>query len=393
MPISLAFALAANLVAVTSGSVVTTVVAQRAPAVEKPAEIAAGRRALEAGRADEAVAQADRAIQRAPGLEEASALKIEALLALEQRVKALDAYDAWFKVSQRESAVLAGRIGRAELEALTEGETTAIKVEALAALAAAGRADARKTLESSAAAAPPTVTSWPATVATAALGDVKAKARIVQAARESSGGAQAEALRAMAAGRVSGAEAVLRESLASRDANLQAAAASTAAELGLKSLVPDLERTAKQGDMFGRFAAALAATRLGSEATLPLVEAGLSSPALDARLMSASVLEARGRTDWVSVVRPLLDNQDGLIRFQAAELLLSIDRKAAMPVLMAGTVDPNLNVRAEVARILAADAEVELAQFRRLLRDGAPRVRLEAARTLVSRTTDRAPRK
>ena len=123
---------------------------------------------------------------------------------------------------------------------------------------------------------------------------------------------------------------MLRESLASSDANLQAAAASSAADLGLKALVPDLERTAKQGDQFGRFAAALAAVRLGSQATLPLVEAGLTSPALDARLMAASAIKARGRTNWVEVARPLLENKDGLIRFQAAELLLSVDRPAAM---------------------------------------------------------------
>ena len=117
------------------------------------------------------------------------------------------------------------------------------------------------------------------------------------------------------------------------------------------------------------------------------VEAGLTSPAPDARLLAASALKARGRTGWPDVVRPLLQNPDGLVRFQAAELLLSVERKPALDVLIAGTTDTNLAVRGEVARILAADKLLEVAQFRRLLRDGAPGVRLEAARALLSRTS------
>ncbi len=382
---TLILALAATLGVAGAGAHSAQPPAQPAPIAAKDAEVAAGRRALEAGRSEEALAQAEALLAGSPGHEAAAALKVEALLSLNQRQKALDAYDAWFKVSQRENPTVASLIGRAELEALKENALAAIKIDALAALARAGRADARNTLAASAAASPATPMTWPSTVAMASLGDAASQARIIQTAREASGSARAEALQAMAAGRVTGGEALLRESLASSDANLQAAAASSAADLGLKALVPDLERTAKQGDQFGRFAAALAAVRLGSQATLPLVEAGLTSPALDARLMAASAIKARGRTNWVAVARPLLENKDGLIRFQAAELLLSVDRPAAMPVLIAGSVDPNLNVRAEVARILAADADVELAQFRRLLRDGAPRVRLEAARALLQR--------
>ena len=289
--------------------------AQPAPIAAKDAEVAAGRGALEAGRSEEALAQAEALLAGSPGHEAAAALKVEALLSLNQRQKALDAYDAWFKVSQRENPTVASLIGRAELEALKENALAAIRIDALAALARAGRADARNTLAASAAASPATPMTWPSTVAMASLGDAASQARIIQTAREASGSARAEALQAMAAGRVTGGEALLRESLASSDANLQAAAASSAADLGLKALVPDLERTAKQGDQFGRFAAALAAVRLGSQATLPLVEAGLTSPALDARLMAASAIKARGRTNWVAVARPLLENKDGLDTF------------------------------------------------------------------------------
>jgi HEAT repeat protein len=226
----------------------------------------------------------------------------------------------------------------------------------------------------------------------AEVGDAKAQARVLEAAKASTGSAKVGAIAALAAARVGGSEEVLRESLRARDANIQAAAAEAAATLGLTALVPDLERVAKEGEQFGRFVAAVSAMKLGGRGVDAIVEAGLTSPAPDARLLAASALKARGRSTWVEATRPLLQDLDGVTRFKAAELLLSVDRKPAFDVLMAGTVDPNIAVRAEVARILAADPNLDLAQFRRLLRDGAPRVRLEAARALLNRTQPPARR-
>ncbi len=358
------------------------------------ADVSRAQRALEAGRADEALQIAEGVLKVHPGHDGAAAAKVDALVSLDRFTAALDAYDAWYKFSQRENLPLARRLARSTLESLGQADQSSIRIDATAALAGSGQADARKKLETAASASPPTPESWPAIVAVAGLGDAKAQGRLLQAAKESSGSGKVEAIAALASGGMRGAEPVLRDALSTHDANLQAAAADAAVVLGLKTLVPELERVAKEGDQFGKLAAAVAVAKLGGKGGEALVDAGLTSPAPDARLLSASALKARGRSGWVDVVRPLLQSPDGLVRYQAAELLLSVDRKAAMQVLMAGTVDPNLNVRAEVARILAADPDVELAQFRRLLRDGAPRVRLEAARTLLSRTSaDKGPRK
>jgi hypothetical protein len=365
---------------------------QPAAAAGRSTEVAAAKRALTAGRGEEAVTLADRVLVKEPGHDDAVEVKIDALLSLDRFTPALDAYDAWFKVTQREHVALASRLGRAALEALARGDLAAIRIDAIGALAAAGAPESRKTLEREAWAAPPTAASWPSLMMLAEVGDAKAQARVLEAAKASTGSAKVGAIAALAAARVGGSEEVLRESLRARDANIQAAAAEAAATLGLTALVPDLERVAKEGEQFGRFVAAVSAMKLGGRGVDAIVEAGLTSPAPDARLLAASALKARGRSTWVEATRPLLQDLDGVTRFKAAELLLSVDRKPAFDVLMAGTVDPNIAVRAEVARILAADPNLDLAQFRRLLRDGAPRVRLEAARALLNRTQPPARR-
>ena len=71
-------------------------------------------------------------------------------------------------------------------------------------------------------------------------------------------------------------------------------------------------------------------------------------------------------------------------------MLLATDRVAALKVLTPATTDPNFAIRAEVARILTADPAVEIRELRRLLRDGAPHVRLAAARALLTKAAPEA---
>lgn len=343
------------------------------------------RRALEAGRVEEALAIANRTLSQNPADGEATAVKIEALLASANRTAALDAYEAWHRVSRTEQDEWLTRIARSELRALADQAET--EVEALEALARSGDAEARKALTALAWSDPPTRRSWPAVVALAKTGDEKAGARILQAVRESTGGGKLSALQALGAARVKGAEAVLREALQVRDPMVQAAAAQAAAALDARSLVPDLQKVATGGEQFGRFAAAVALARLGGTGGEELVKAGLESPALDARLQAASARKARGDRAWSTTVAPLLENPEGLVRFHAAELLLDTDRDAALAVLLKGTVDPNPAVRIEVARILTADERLDTAQLRRLLRDGIDRVRLQASAALLRRGT------
>jgi hypothetical protein len=349
-------------------------------------EARAARTALERGDAAGALAGVEPILAREPAHPVAAAVKVQALLGLGQRVKALDAYDAWVGVVRAEDVALLNRIAAAELEAL-QAEPL-LEVDALAALAARPGSQgtaARSKLKELATATPPTARSWPAIVALCRLGDAAAAARAIEAYKQSVGSGRVTALEAVIAAGGARAEATLRDALGTRDAMIQSVAADGAASLGLKSLVPDLQRVARDGEMFGRFSAAVALAELGAPGGEALIEAAATSPAMDARLKAARARKARGDKGWVEAVRPLLESSDVAVKYQAAGLLLAVDRATAMKTLQAGTVDPNPAVRMLVADVLGSDGSVPIAELRRLLRDGIPRVRLFAASALVRR--------
>jgi hypothetical protein len=357
------------------------------PATPADRDARAARAALTAGDAAKALALAGPVLEKEPGHPAAAAVKVEALLGLGQRDKALDAYDAWFAVVKAEDAGLLHRIAVAELDALQSEPL--LQVDALAALAARRGADgtaARAKLKGFADADPPTARSWPAVVALCRLGDAAAATRAIEAYRQSAGSGRVTALEAVIAAGGARAEATLRDALGTRDAMLQSVAADGAAALGLKGLVPALQRVARDGEMFGRFSAAVALAELGAPGGEALIEAAATSPAMDARLKAARARKARGDKGWADAVRPLLDSADVAVKYQAAGLLLAVDREAAMKTLHAGTVDPNPAVRMLVADVLAGHDSVPIAELRRLLRDGIPRVRLFAASAIVRRT-------
>ena len=61
------------------------------------------------------------------------------------------------------------------------------------------------------------------------------------------------------------------------------------------------------------------------------------------------------------------------MRYQAAAMLLEVDRPAAVKVLQTGTQDPNTAVRTLVADVVTRNPGTPVAELRRLLRDGVPR--------------------
>lgn len=358
--------------------------AQTATPADREARTA--RAVLTAGDAAKALALVGPVLEKEPGHPAAAAVKVEALLGLGQRDKALDAYDAWFGVVKAEDVTLLHRIAAAELEAL-QAEPL-LQVDALAALAARRRnagAPERARLKEFAEANPPTARSWPAIVALCRLGDAAAASRAAEAYRQSVGSGRVTALEAVIAGGGPRAEAILRDALGVRDAMLQSTAADGAATLGLKGLVPTLQKVTKDGEMFAKFSAAVALAQLGASGGETLIDAAATSPAMDARLKAAKARRARGDKGWVAAARPLLESSDVAVKYQAAGLLLATDRDAAMKVLHAGTVDPNPAVRMLVADVLSSDDSVPVAELRRLLGDGIPRVRLFAAAAIVRR--------
>jgi hypothetical protein len=346
----------------------------------------AARAALEAGDAAKALALAEPVLAKEPGHPVAAAAKVDALIGLGERSRALDAYEAWFNVVRAEDAALLARLATAELEALQAEPLLQIDaIAALTALPGQPGVRARTMLTEYATASPPSTRSWPAIVALCRLGDAAAAKRAAQAYRESTGSGRVMALEAVIAGGGPGAEAILRDALGVRDAMVQSSAADGAATLKLKGLVPDLQQVAKTGELFARFTAAVALAHLGATGGETLLAAGATSPALDARLRVAGARKARGDKGWVEAVRPLLEAEDVAVRYQAAGMLLDTDRPAAVKTLQAGTQDPNPAVRSLVADVITKDPGTPVAELRRLLRDGVGRVRLAAAAAILRR--------
>ena len=253
------------------------------------------RSTLERGDAAKAIAIADTVLAKEAGHPLAAATKVEALLGLGERTQALDAYDAWYRVVRLDDVRLLGRIASAELTALEKEPL--LEIDVLAARAAGSGADATKArarLVDLAWATPQTAKSWPAIAALGRRGDRKAAERAAQAYRESAGSGRIAALGAVIESGGPGAEAILREALGIRDAMVQSAAADGAATLKLKALVPDLQRVAKDGELFAKFAAAVALAQLGATGGEALVEAAATSPAMDARLKAVVARKARG---------------------------------------------------------------------------------------------------
>jgi hypothetical protein len=386
-----------------SAALVVTASAQNAPARPRPAarppaqaadakadaadrDVRAGRSALERGDAARALALVEPVLATSPAHPAAAAVKVDALLGLGERARALDAYDAWFATVKVEDTALLSRIAAAELEALQSEPL--LQIDALAALTARpGQpgARARTMLTEFATSTPPSTRTWPAIAALARLGDAAAARRAAQAYRESTGSGRTTALEAVIAAGGPGAEPILRDALGVRDAMLQSMAADGAATLKLKTLVPQLQQVAKTGELFARFTAAVALAHLGATGGEALLEAGATSPAMDARLRVAGVRKARGERGWADAVRSLLESDDVAVRYQAAAMLLDLDRATAVKVLQTGTQDPNPAVRTLVADIVTKDPRTPIAELRRLLRDGVGRVRLSAAAAILRR--------
>ena len=108
----------------------STTAATAATAADRAARDA--RAALERGDAAKAIEMVDPVLAKEPGHPPAAAVKVDALLGLGERPRALDAYEAWFNVVRAEDTALLDHIAVAELEAL-QAEPL-LQIDALVAL-------------------------------------------------------------------------------------------------------------------------------------------------------------------------------------------------------------------------------------------------------------------
>jgi hypothetical protein len=372
----------------------TTTPSKTAAVAKSSPEVDAARAALTAGHVDDAIAAADRILAKTPTDEDAARVKIDALMTRgDHRQEALDAYDKFQIAAKRGSATLLAPIARGELRALTHNDLPSTQGDALGALAADGDRAARQQLEKLAT-DPKSAASGAAIAADEALarlGDAPAGQRLMAAAAQLDPARRAMLLRDIASipHAPKPAASLVRESLQSPDPMAQMTAANLAATFGLTELEPDLRQVAANGHPMVRNDATLALMRLGDAASKETIRKQLSSPVPAVQLQAARAFAAVGEKNWVVAVRPLLGNLDGLTRFSAAELMLPVDRHAALDVLQEGLTDQNPTIRTEAARIMTADGQVDPTLLRKLLTDAAPRARLLAASAVLSQA--RAP--
>lgn len=339
--------------------------------------LASGWAALASGQADAAARAAAQVLTRAPWNHAAMALRIEALSAADP-MRGLDAYEKWLANRTREDAGLLEPSPRAMLRQIAAGPDADLRHEARRLLADAGVVVKAETSDPA--------DQLAADAAQAKNGDVPARKRLETAVSEGTidPGALAQSLEA--AGPVG--TPMLLTMLTKPAGPARAAAAAALGRRKAEEAKPELRKLMTDADPFVRSTAAVALGRMGDDQGMAVVERMLQSEVADLRLMAAEAFNGQGGP-WISAIRPLLDNRDGVTRLQAARLIAPVDPEAARRTLQEASGDTNPVIRAEAAKVMAdvADAvpdATDLAQARRLLRDSDATVRVHAAGVLLA---------
>lgn len=344
-----------------------------------------GRKALAAGRIEEAARLSEEALKQTPADAAAARLRIDTLLRMSDRAAALDAYEQFGRAAKKEDDRLLAPIARAELEALAGDAVPMVQVAATERLARLGDAKARQALADRTRREPDAAGGRAATEALARLGDVAAARRLTALAASGPAAVRIPALVALARSGAAERTAAVQSALEDLDPVIRAAAADAAGMGKVTEARGRLKRLLDDRSFLVRLSAAAALKRLGDTAGDALLGAALASELPDARLMAAQGFIGASDRSWVPAIRPLLQNRDGLNRLRAADMLLPIARADAYSTLAEAAEDPNPSVRSEAARILASHRAEAPALMRRLLRDQAAMVRLFAAEALVAR--------
>ena len=340
------------------------------------ATLATGWTALAGGQLDAAARAAGQVLARAPWNHAAMALRIEALSAADP-LRGLDAYEKWLASRPREDAGLLEPAPRAMLRQIAAGDSD-LRREALRLLAAAGVSLPAGTADPG--------DQLAADGAQAKNGDPAARKRLETAVAEGTvdPGLLADTLES--AGPVG--TPMLMTMLTKPAGPARAAAAAVLGRRKAEEAKPELRKLMMDPDPFVRSTAAVALARMGDDQAMTVIEGMLQSPVPDLKIMAAEAFNGQPGA-WVSVIRPLLENRDGVTRLQAARVIAPVDPEAARRTLQEAAGDTNPVIRAEATRIMADVASTvpdaaDLPQARRLLRDRDPAVRLQAAAVLLA---------
>ena len=346
------------------------------------ATLAAGWTAVAAGRHDEAVSNALAILQRRPWDRAALGLKITALSAAAP-VRGLDEYERWINAKHMDDAGLLEPVTIATLQEIAGMPDPSMQRLALSALIESRVVGAREKL-TELNAGPDNAVERDAEAAR--NGDVNAAGRLNAAAATPDGGGSEFLATALAELGSSGEPGLMMLSR-SRSPQVRVAVAKAFGAQKSEQARTSLRQLEKDPDPLVRLWATVSLARHGDDQALNQVEKMLSSPAPDVQLAAAQAWEGRSGP-WVAVVRPLLENPDGLIRLQAARVIAPVDPESARRVLGAALGDANPVVRYESAQTLESVGDsqpsiLDLPTLRQRLRDRDAHVRLTVARALL----------
>jgi len=342
--------------------------------------VGSGWTALEAGRVSAAVSAADAVLQQRPHDHAAIVLKIQALASAADINAALDAYTTWTSTHREPDLHLLGIAAEAVLEQIaTNGPEMAQRVVALETLAGAGDKGAAETLAGLGPSA-----GVEGELAKARLGDAAAAEAVAK--RLAANPRNADLIRELGKVKAPPVENALIQLLANSDPGTRASAADALAGSGSDTAAAPLVKALGDPEASVRQSAAVALAALGRPEGGELVDGMLQSGVPDIVLSVAEAMPSEpGR--WEAVVQSLLDTENPVDRLRAARLLGSKSPDATR-VLSAALSDENVAVREEAARALSELGTVEPStDWRRLLSDPSPWVRLEAARALWRQVT------
>ncbi|MEO6214029.1 MAG: HEAT repeat domain-containing protein, partial [Vicinamibacterales bacterium] len=346
--------------------------------------LAQGWAELAAGRPAGAARAAARVLDKAPRDHDAASLAVAAGLATGGAARALETYERWVRASGRDDLMLLEDIAAAELRVLSTSAEARILYPALVALAKFGDVAARQRLREL---AKDTSIGVEADAALAAAGDPagagRLRARIAAGGRED----KSRAIEAMKSSGDTAAAGAIAQALKDPSPPSRIAAAQALAELGATQTIPLLREAEADPEPSVRGAVQTALALLGDPERTDVLKSLQDSPLADYRLLAARQAASRDpRGTWVAAVEAMLGDADPVIRLQAAELLLLHGHTAAADSVMSGALnDSSGPLRAVAARVLGKiPLDLRgLTALRVMLRDPLPDVRLEAARALL----------
>jgi hypothetical protein len=361
-----------------------TTTAKAALGESDAATIARGWTAAAAGQFDNAATAADSILRRRPWDRAALTLKISARASLSP-LSGLDAYEQWVAAGHKDDAALLEPVSIAVLRELSKGSDAGRRSSALSALATAQVAGAREALDAATASQPQPQAKVAADADAALHGDAAAVGRLNAQAgdRTAASVALAEALEQIG----SGGEPGLLMLVNAANPAVRKAAVRALVTMKSERALSVFQSLFDGMDPATRIPATIALAQNGDPRALARVDQMLASNVPDVQIAAAEAWSGRPGP-WVEVIRPLLDNQDGFTRLDAARVIAPVDPDAAKRTLGAGLDDLNPAIRYESAKSIDAlidhqPALSDVETLRKKLRDTDPMVRLTVASTLL----------